>query len=301
MRRLMRQFGPPAGAFGINHDSPQAAGLTFWAPLIASRGVNQLVAMVGEHGTGDGCAWASDGGLGFGARTTDKYTDGSGLAAGTYPEPQFPHQDNIVIDSDTKVSVVIWYSQPSDGRPTVSKLQAIAGPQQPGYIIGPSSGGAPSFFLRGTTSSNDRINISTGAAVFNDGLPHCMVVTYTGSSAASGVTIYVDGISYALTTHSDALVSSSATTTPLLINHQPEFSNPGNRFYNKGNIFDIRFYNRVLTPTEVQHIYAPETRFDLYRTAQRVGVSYAGVAAPSTPATNTLADVLSNTISNTLI
>jgi hypothetical protein len=65
------------------------------------------------------------------------------------------------------------------------------------------------FFFRGTSIGNE-ISVRTTAATFADGSLHHVVVAYTGSSLASGVSITVDGVNQALTVETDAL-----TTSPL--------------------------------------------------------------------------------------
>jgi hypothetical protein len=70
-------------------------------------------------------------------------------------------------------------------------------------------------------------------------------VTYNGSSQASGVRIYFDGKPQTITIGTDSLTGSIRTPNPLLIGSRNTVS-PFD-----GDVADVRFYNRVLSPPEV--------------------------------------------------
>jgi hypothetical protein len=73
-----------------------------------------------------------------------------------------------------------------------------------------------------------------------------VLVTYDGSSKASGVKVYVDGRLQEVIPEIDKLSDSIKCKSPLVIGRRVNFTAPMN-----GSIDDVRFYKRVLTPSEV--------------------------------------------------
>jgi mono/diheme cytochrome c family protein len=75
-------------------------------------------------------------------------------------------------------------------------------------------------------------------------------VTYDGSCKASGVKIYVDGKSQITTVEADRLKSSIHTTVPFRLGQRSPDGAPVDGF----GIQDVRIYDRVLAPEEVQSL-----------------------------------------------
>jgi hypothetical protein len=77
----------------------------------------------------------------------------------------------------------------------------------------------------------------------------CM--TYSGSGVAAGITVYVNGVTSALTVASDTLAGNTiASTNPMLIG-----ANVGpNDFYN-GAIGGVQIFSRLLSGSEVVALY----------------------------------------------
>jgi hypothetical protein len=73
-----------------------------------------------------------------------------------------------------------------------------------------------------------------------------LFVTYDGSSKAAGVRVYIDGRPQEVTTEVDKLADSITCKSPLVIGRRVNFTAPMN-----GAVDDVRFYKRVLTPSEV--------------------------------------------------
>ena len=80
-----------------------------------------------------------------------------------------------------------------------------------------------------------------------------VTVTYDGSSTASGVKIYVNGVSMALTTHGSGLASSIKAS----INWRIGDDYTDDWF--SGNMDDVRIYNRALSAGEVAGLYTMGT------------------------------------------
>ena len=89
------------------------------------------------------------------------------------------------------------------------------------------------------------LEILTKEQLPKDGWVH-LLVTYDGSSKGAGVKVYVQGKSQSLEIKTDKLSDTIRNQAPLQI---------GKSFYAfpfRGLIDDVRFYNRVLTPPEVE-------------------------------------------------
>jgi len=77
-----------------------------------------------------------------------------------------------------------------------------------------------------------------------------VVVTYDGSSSASGVSVYVDGVSISTSVIADSQgTTTTATSAPYCIGAR----NTGSALFN-GSLDDLRQYNRVLTQAEITHL-----------------------------------------------
>jgi hypothetical protein len=81
---------------------------------------------------------------------------------------------------------------------------------------------------------------------------HHVAMTYDGSGTAAGVRVFVNGALAATDVAVDALGTSIATGAPLRVGHKA-----GGRPYN-GQIDDLRVYERVLTPAEVETLAVHE-------------------------------------------
>ena len=100
-------------------------------------------------------------------------------------------------------------------------------------------------------SASQFIRVRTAIASIEDSTWHHVTVSYDGSSTASGLTIYYDGVSQSLSTVSDTLTSSSILNNyPFLIGD----SGAGSKDWT-GKLDDLRIYSRELDQSEVTMIY----------------------------------------------
>jgi len=96
-------------------------------------------------------------------------------------------------------------------------------------------------------SSSDAIVVSTVGANVRDGNWHHIAMTYDGSSSASGVAIYIDGVLSPVTITRDNLVGSILNDIPLTIgNNRPSAS-----FFFTGEMDDVRVFDFELTLSQV--------------------------------------------------
>lgn len=94
---------------------------------------------------------------------------------------------------------------------------------------------------------NNAIKVNTKKTLKPDEWQHVMV-TYDGSSKASGVKIYVNGESWEWTIEQDSLSKTTITEKPLLIGSRHNASRL------KGEVDEVRFYPRALTEIEIKQL-----------------------------------------------
>jgi hypothetical protein len=114
------------------------------------------------------------------------------------------------------------------------------------------SNGALYFALINDNGAGDLIAIDTNTITYRDGAWHHVVVTYDGTSLASGVTFYVDGSSAAATAITDNLTASIVSTDPLRIGAR---ASSGSEAEFPGVIDEVAVYDKELSSAEVTAIY----------------------------------------------
>ena len=129
----------------------------------------------------------------------------------------------------------------------------------------------------GTYYGENEIQVYSGASIF-DGDFHHIVVTYDGSSLASGVDFWIDNISQKSISNigvgQDTLTSSILNTDDCIIGGNI------NGYYLNGAEDDVRIYNKVLSPSEISTLYNEGN-------GTEVESLFGTVSAPSTPSTPT--------------
>src|SRR3989338_9026057 len=115
------------------------------------------------------------------------------------------------------------------------------------------------LILGGAANDPYRINIANTSGTnnllveyprTNDSGWHHVVFTYNGTSVASGVFLYEDGISKTQTIIADTLSASILTATNFQIG-----ARDGAASLFSGSIDDVRMYNRALSAAEIQALY----------------------------------------------
>jgi hypothetical protein len=125
-----------------------------------------------------------------------------------------------------------------------------------GFLFRNGGGGERErFALQITDGGSTQIFVRTSANYFSGTTMRHIVATYTGSKAATGVVLYVDGSAVSLGTVSgtDAGISGSSSNTELFSIGQ-RFTDGTGAF--SGLIDDARVANRVWTAAEVSAWYA---------------------------------------------
>jgi hypothetical protein len=98
----------------------------------------------------------------------------------------------------------------------------------------------------GTTQNRLRVD---GTTLINDDQWHHLVVTYDGSSVASGVAVYLDG------SLENSVIAADTLTGTILNSVTPTIGSRSSESYYEGSIDDIRIYSRTLSAAEVQELY----------------------------------------------
>lgn len=151
-----------------------------------------------------------------------------------------------------RFSISCWINITTWGGAIVSKM--VGGGNVEGWLLfakektGPSED-AIGFELRSSGVSDLSI---TAAKDYTNLLGwHHIVATYTGSSSASGVKLYIDGIDEAL----DAATSDNLTTS-ILNNVSPQIlGRDGANFLPTGEVDNVMIWNRTLTAEEAELLW----------------------------------------------
>jgi hypothetical protein len=116
-----------------------------------------------------------------------------------------------------------------------------------GFSFYVSSANKVGLFM--TNGGVNTLQVETTNAI--DGAPHQVVATYDGSSAAAGVTIYVDGVSVALTTVDTPITATIVNAANFAVGGRD--TGVGSMF--AGVLFETAAWSAALTPTQVLETY----------------------------------------------
>jgi hypothetical protein len=123
---------------------------------------------------------------------------------------------NFSFERTDSFSLSGWFKIASNSSGTL--LSKFPGPPTPGWLLTQSAGAsAPGFQLilfGGTTGGG----ASVESPAVTIGAWHYVVVTYSGTSSAAGIQIYVDGVNQSLTTLNNTLTGSILNSSAAAIN-----------------------------------------------------------------------------------
>jgi hypothetical protein len=121
---------------------------------------------------------------------------------------------------------------------------------QRGYFFGYNANRTLAFILRSVASGN-RIFVNTTATTLALNTWGHVVVTYDGSSSASGVRFYFDGIVRASTTTENTLTGTIITSQALTVGARPAIPDG----FANAQIAEIAIWNRAITAGEKRTLY----------------------------------------------
>jgi len=155
---------------------------------------------------------------------------------------------DIEFDNNEAFSIQIYWKTTNGAAILFQKTSTAAGNN--GYTMTLDSSGRLEFSFRGT-GTGDRIRVRTDS--FTDGANgswHHVIVTKSTATAASSVTIYVDGSSETLNVLNDTLTGVTTNADVLGIGASITGTS---RF--TGNIDEFAIWNAELTSAEVTEVY----------------------------------------------
>lgn len=155
--------------------------------------------------------------------------------------------DNFNFERNEPFSLVTWMKTLAAGGVMLSRRGA--GPAFQGWSMN-NVGGKVSFDLFSNNVGGNSIVVRTDEATFNNGVWYNIIGTYDGSSLASGVKIYVDGVNKAVTASNDNLTASIQAAVNAKIGSDADGSDPWN-----GKLDEPAIYNKELSSAEVSDIY----------------------------------------------
>lgn len=252
--RNARAIQRPAQRFTLNRQSPQAAGLINWWPVLGSPGGSVIRDYAGQEdgafpGSPDDPVHVRDPTFGH----VLDFGDSHWLDLGS----------NLALADGVPFSVSWWIWH--DG---VSGFQGHWN-----LLIGGESNGF--IFMSASSATYTPLTFGSANTVFTEFRPSTdflaallstwahFTLTYDGgdSTAVGSFKLYYDGLSTALTT-SDVLGGPDNANR---LGHIFDTS-----FYLDGRIADFRLYDRKLSASDAYQIFAPSTRWDLYLPVHKI-------------------------------
>lgn len=116
-----------------------------------------------------------------------------------------------------------------------------------GWGSGRATGGSGvlTAYFTGTNNTSE-VQVSTAAAAIVPGIWKHIVVTYAGTSLASGVAIYVDGVAVATVVDVNNLTTTIVPTMPVTFG-----ASAGGGVFTTGNLDEISIWSKALSAAEV--------------------------------------------------
>ncbi len=143
----------------------------------------------------------------------------------------------------------IWFKTINNSSISLMTKQANSAPFA-GYNLQTGSAGILDFQLVNTYASNTLEVKSSNNLNYYDGNWHMATVTYDGSSTPAGVKIYYDGKAVTMTTQSNSLSASIATSANLYLGSR---SGTGQQL--AGSLDDARIYPYAMSDNQVKKLY----------------------------------------------
>jgi hypothetical protein len=225
---------PPAGTL-INPGHPSANGIIFAQPLNEGGGDLVLDASGrGNNGTISGADWIvgkRGTALDFVGASSDYVSFGDVL--------DLERTDPFTIE-------VSFQRRSATASGMLISKQESSGNYRGWYLYVHSPSYALGFVLR-NTHPTDVLQVHTVAGYGGNLDPIHLVITYDGSSSASGVTIYVNGIAVSASTVSDTLSATTVNAAPLNLGIRNSSTTPFD-----GSIIESNIFNRVLAAEEIK-------------------------------------------------
>ncbi len=142
----------------------------------------------------------------------------------------------------------LWIKTSDDDTGNIILAKMASDSSYRGWCLAMNNGLLSTYLMSSGTAQN-RVRVD-GTTWINDNQWHHLVVTYDGSSLASGVVVYIDG------GLEDSVIAADTLTGTILNSVTPTIGSRSSESYYEGSIDDIRVYGRTLSAAEVQVLYA---------------------------------------------
>jgi len=157
--------------------------------------------------------------------------------------------DVFEFDSDDAFSVSLWFNT-STGDGSLFGKMASSGNYE-GYEILVSGDGDIEVYLTASWTSDSLRKEATGFGDLRDGTLRHLVITYDGSTDASGLKIYINGTEETTySTMSDTLTGSMLTDYDANLGARDSTNS-----YFEGMIDEVVIFNRTLNQTDIDNLY----------------------------------------------
>ena len=255
---------PPIGeTFTVNWSSPQAKELKAWYPVAKPTGSVIREQMAGAHGTLlSNVGWAYDARLGWGVKRLADNNDYVTISPATamplfgwnYP---FSISAWVMINSKAQWSCIFGDGNAINDYISCYTQQGDAANALPGFYMYPAA--TASINRSAANSAENYLALNT---------PYHLAFTFDPSlTGYNRFQIYINARSCGAAGGATGTTGSAyvTPTSPQILNN-PVWDEPFD-----GAVWNLRLYQRTLSPADVAHLYNRATRFDLYKPAIRVG------------------------------
>lgn len=171
------------------------------------------------------------------------------------------HGNVLGFERTNSFSFSFWFRTTASGSWQVLISKNLAGTTYQGYQVTLDSTGHIGLWLEADDAATNNLYVVTVPA-YNDGLWRHCVMTYNGSSLASGVLIYINATVVSTTVIRDSLTSNIANSASFMLGGRTDGS-----FYYVGYLDEVAVYSKVLSAVEVSWIYNSQVPRDLNNVA----------------------------------
>jgi hypothetical protein len=159
------------------------------------------------------------------------------------------HSSLLDLDMTESATFSFWINKRSAAATAGPIYKRTSG--SPGYSIDILTTGAVSFSIGDLFSNNNRIGYETSTTMNLNEWYH-VVVTYDGSIVSSGIKVYFNGVLQSMTNAFDNYGGGSSSNG---FDFSLGARESGTSRQLDGKMDEVRFYNRVLTDSEIKQLY----------------------------------------------
>lgn len=164
----------------------------------------------------------------------------------TIPESAYSYN----FERTNPFSLELWI-KPESGGTLISRISEIHQSGYKGYELSLGSDGKLLGQLVSNLQAGNAIVVRSNASVPMDGKWHHVAMTYNGSSKASGVTLYIDGLAVGATIEKDALTETIAQNAGIRLGLRLDALSQPSAMY-KGALDDMRIWKVAVSASDIK-------------------------------------------------